>query len=65
MYPKGTSYSRQRVIMSRTRIRTSAPASAIMQSDLHVVDWILGRGLLTFGAAIFGLFVIFTLVVQL
>jgi hypothetical protein len=31
----------------------------------HVLEWILGRGLLTFGSAIFGLFVLFTLAVQL
>jgi hypothetical protein len=31
----------------------------------HVLEWILGRGLLTFGSAIFGLFVLFTLEVQL
>ena len=31
----------------------------------HVLEWILGQGLLTFGDAIFGLFVLFTLTVQL
>lgn len=31
----------------------------------HILEWILGRGLLTFGGAIFGLFVLFTLAVQL
>jgi len=31
----------------------------------HTLEWILGRGLLTFGGALFGLFVLFTLAVQL
>jgi hypothetical protein len=31
----------------------------------HMLEWILGRGLLTFGGALFGLFVLFTLAVQL
>jgi hypothetical protein len=51
-----------RDVIDETHICGEYPCADRVQ---HALEWILGRGLLTFGGAIFVLFLLFTLAVQL